>query len=503
MSLVEVKGLCIDLPGKPLVRDVDFTIAPGECLALVGESGSGKSLSALALLDLLPAGLQRRAASLRLDGTDIQAASPAMLRSLRGNVAGMIFQEPMSSLNPLMRIGRQVAEAVTLHRRLPKSKLLAATMALLAEVGLPDAAATLDKFPHQLSGGQRQRVMIAMALANNPKLLIADEPTTALDHVLERQILDLIAAASRARGLAVLLITHDLEIVQRYADRVAVMQDGVIVETGPAAQIFAAPAHDMTRKLLAARHLPPPLSPPAQPVPVLVVEHVSVAFAVTGGILRRQKGAFSALHDVSFTLHRGETLGLVGPSGSGKSTLTLALLRLINFTGRVSLDGVDLAALNARMLRATRGRIQIIFQDPFGSLSPRLTVREIIAEGLEIHEPAWSAVQRAERVRQALAEVRLPPDAIDRYPNEFSGGQRQRIAIARAIVLNPLVLILDEPTSALDVTVQADIIALLKALQARLGLAYLFISHDLSVIRAISHRVLALDAGRLIEYTEV
>ncbi len=501
MTLLAVRDLCLAAGGQTLVDGVSFDVAPGETLGLVGESGSGKTLSALSVLDLLPPGITRRGGRIVLDGCDIATATEARKRQLRGGVAGMIFQEPMSSLNPLQRVGAQVAEALLLHGKFSRKTLRARVIALLHEAGLADAAQRVDDYPHLLSGGQRQRVMIAMALANDPKLLIADEPTTALDVTLEKQILDLIARAQKARGLGVLLITHDLDLVRRHAGRVLVLEKGRVVEAGATERVFAAPASPQTRRLLAARDFPP--APAAAPGPVVLeAAHLTVRFPVLRGALRRKVGEIAAVDDVSFTLREGETLGLVGESGSGKSTIALLLPRLIRFQGRVWLEGQDLARLGRRALRHTRAKLQIVFQDPYGSLSPRLTVGDIVGEGLALHAPELRVDERRARVAEALARVGLSADALERYPHEFSGGQRQRIAIARALVLRPSVLILDEPTSALDVTVQAEILQLLRELQARLRLAYLFISHDLRVVRALAHQIIVLRAGRVVESGE-
>jgi microcin C transport system ATP-binding protein len=498
MSLLSVNHLTLRAGEKPLVEDVSFTVDPGETLAIVGESGSGKTLSALSVLDLLPPGVTRAGGSVMLDGVDVMQAGPATLQKLRGGVAGMIFQEPMSSLNPLQRIGKQISEAMTLHGKFSRTALRARVLDLLLEVGLSDAAQRMDDYPHLLSGGQRQRVMIAIALANNPKLLIADEPTTALDVTLEKQILDLIAREQRARGLGVLLITHDLGLVRRYAGRVLVLDQGRAVESNATETLFANPAQPQTRKLLAARHFDPPPAIGNTPV-VLEASNLTVKFPILRGMLRRRTGEIAAVDDVSFILRAGETLGLVGESGSGKTTIGLLLLRLISFQGTVLLDGDDLCQLSRKQLREMRAKLQIVFQDPYGSLAPRLTVAEIIAEGLQIHAPDLSRAARDEKVATVLKEVGLAPDSAIRYPHEFSGGQRQRIAIARALILQPKVLVLDEPTSALDVTVQADILRLLRSLQDRYGMAYLFISHDLGVIRALAHRVMVLKSGRVIE----
>ncbi|MDE2516217.1 MAG: ABC transporter ATP-binding protein [Rhodospirillales bacterium] len=498
-ALLQVENLSVAFGARRVVDDVSFTLAAGQTLALVGESGSGKSVTALSLLGLLPSGGHNPTGRILLDGEAVIGAKPATLQRLRGGVAGMVFQEPMSSLNPLHPIGRQVAEAIRLHRDLARPALRAAVLAALERAGFADAASRLDAYPHQLSGGQRQRVVIAMALANHPKLLIADEPTTALDVTIQNRILDLLAGLRAASGMAMLLITHDLRIVRRYADAVCVMRAGRIVEAGTVEAVFAAPAHPYTRALLGAVPHGAP-RPVRQDAATLVeVAGLSVDFSAKAGLLRRTVARLRAVDDVSFSLRAGETLGLVGESGSGKSTIGFATLGLLPATGRVAFAGTALAGLDKQSMRALRARMQIVFQDPFSSLSPRLSVAEIVAEGLRVHEAQLRPAAREARVRAALAEVGLPEDAAGRYPHEFSGGQRQRIAIARAIVLKPDFLVLDEPTSALDMTVQAQIVALLRRLQQEHDLAYLFISHDLGVVRALAHRLIVLRAGRLVE----
>jgi microcin C transport system ATP-binding protein len=407
----------------------------------------------------------------------------------------MVFQEPMTSLNPLHKIGRQVGEAMALHGKRPTR---ASIVALLDSCGFPEAAKRLDALPHQLSGGQRQRVMIAAALANDPALLIADEPTTALDVTIQAQILDLLAEQKAKRGLALLLISHDLGVVRRYADRVCVMKDGRIVEQGAAATVFAHPTHPYTRMLVESEPKGRPNALPPNAQTLSQATGITVDFTTRRGFLRRWSQSLRAVNDVSLTIRAGETLGLVGESGSGKSTMGLALLRLVPASGRVVFAGQDLQALSPTALRHRRAQMQIVFQDPYGSLSPRLAVGDLVSEGLRVHE-RLSAPERAARVASALDEVGLPADSILRYPHEFSGGQRQRIAIARALVLQPRLLVLDEPTSALDRSVQAQIVALLRDLQQRHGLAYLFISHDLAVVRALAHRVMVLRAGRVVE----
>ncbi len=502
MSLVEVTGLSVAFGERRVVRGVSFTLDRGETLALVGESGSGKSVTALSLLQLLPPGGRNPAGNIVLDGRTMIGGGPEALHHARGGVAGIVFQEPMTSLNPLHRVGKQVSEAIALHTPLSPADLRARTLAALSQAGFADAAGRLDAFPHQLSGGQRQRVMIAMALANNPALLIADEPTTALDVAIQGQILDLLARLKRERGLALLLITHDLAVVRRYADKVCVMKDGEVVEAGPCATVFANPTHPYTRMLLGAqpKGLPAPVA--ADAPEILTAANVKVHFPIRRGVLRRVVGHVRAVDGVNFTVRAGETIGIVGESGSGKTTFAVAVLRMLDFAGRVVFLGQDIGTLDRRALRALRARMQVVFQDPYGSLSPRLSVGDIVAEGLDVHESGLGKAERAHRVAAALREVDLPADAADRYPHEFSGGQRQRIAIARALVLKPAFVVLDEPTSALDMSVQAQIVDLLRDLQQRHGLAYLFISHDLKVVRALAHRIIVLRAGLVVEAAE-
>ncbi len=497
-SFLQVQGLTVEIAGRRVVEDVSFEVARGETVALVGESGSGKSLTALSVLRLLPGGA-RASGRVRVGDTDVMGAGERALRGLRGGVAGMVFQEPMSSLNPLHRIGRQVGEAMALHGRRADR---AAVAALLRECGFGDAEARLGAYPYELSGGQRQRVVIAMALANDPALLIADEPTTALDVTIQAQILALLDRARRERGLAMLLVTHDLGVVRRHADRVCVMAGGRIVEAGAVAEVLVRPRHATTRMLIAAEPCGRPAPVPAGAGEALAAEGLVVEFARRRGVLRRAAGSLRAVDRVDLAVRAGETVGLVGESGSGKSTIGLALLGLLPVTaGERRVAGVRLAGMDRRALRRMRADAQIVFQDPFGSLSPRMTVAGIVAEGLAVHE-RLGARERGERVAAALAEVGLPGDAGARFPHEFSGGQRQRIAIARAMVLKPRLVVLDEPTSALDRSVQAQIVMLLRDLQARHGLAYLFISHDLSVVRAMAHRVVVLRGGRVVEEGE-
>jgi microcin C transport system ATP-binding protein len=499
MSLLEVEDLSVAFGARRVVDGVSFTLDRGETLALVGESGSGKSLTALSLLQLLPAGGTNPTGRITLAGEQLIGASRQTLLHARGQLAGIVFQEPMTSLNPLHRIGRQVAEAVQLHRKMAKDARRARVIEVLRQAGFADAEHRLDAFPHQLSGGQRQRVVIAMALANDPALLIADEPTTALDVTIQARILGLLAELKAARGLALLLISHDLQIVRRYADRVCVMKDGAVVEAGRVADVFAKPKHPYTRMLLGAvpKGAPARLATGARTL--VEAQNVKVHFPIRRGLLRRTVGQVKAVDGVSFTLHEGETLGLVGESGSGKSTLGFALLRLQHCEGRIVFAGTDLATVSKRDLRHLRSSIQVVFQDPYGSLSPRMTVGDIVAEGLAVHEPDLTRAERNQRVADELDEVGLPVDAMNRYPHEFSGGQRQRIAIARAMVLKPRFVVLDEPTSALDMSVQAQIVDLLRKLQDRHGLGYLFISHDLKVVRALAHRLIVLRHGEVVE----
>ena len=499
--ILSVRDLKVDFPGHGViaVSGIDFDITKGEILALVGESGSGKSVTALSILDLLPpASAARTDGSILYRGAELVGAPKATLRSLRGNRIGMIFQEPMTSLNPIHQIGRQLIEVLHIHQPASRKVLTGKAVDLLHQVGIPDPDRHMASYPHELSGGQRQRVMIAMAIANQPDLLIADEPTTALDVTVQAQILDLLRAMRDRLGMAILLITHDLGIVRSLADRVAVMRHGEIVETADAITLFAAPKHPYTQMLLAAELKGPPL--PVQPdaKEILRGRDIQVRFPIRSGVFRRVTGHMQAVAGIDLDVRAGETLGVVGESGSGKTTLGLALLRLLQSDGAISFEGRNLAALKPREMRALRRHMQIVFQDPYGSLSPRMTVGDIIGEGLRAHRVA-TASERDRLVREALAEVGLDAEMRHRYPHEFSGGQRQRIAIARAMVLRPKLVILDEPTSALDRSVQAQIVDLLRDLQARHGLAYVFISHDLRVIRALANEVLVMKDGKVVE----
>jgi microcin C transport system ATP-binding protein len=505
--LLDVRNLSVTFAGRgrappvEAVRGVTFALDRGETLALVGESGSGKSVTALSILQLLPYPLAAHepGSSVRFAGEELVGASPEELRRVRGGRIAIVFQEPMTSLNPLHTLERQVAETLLVHRRMSPRAARERTLELLRMVGLPDAESRLGAYPHQLSGGQRQRVMIAMAIANEPDILIADEPTTALDVTIQAHILALLRELRDRLGMALLLITHDLTIVGKMAERVAVMTQGEIVEAGPTATVFDRPRHPYTRRLLAAE--PKGRAAPADlAAPLLIeAEALRVWFPVRRGFLRRVTGHVKAVDGVSLAVRAGSTLGIVGESGSGKTTLGLALLRLTGCQGQIRFAGRDIVALTRRQLRPLRREMQIVFQDPFSSLSPRLSVAQIVEEGLKVHNLAASPAERRKLIETALVEVGLDPEAADRYPHEFSGGQRQRIAIARALVLKPRLVVLDEPTSALDMSVQAQIVELLRELQERRGLAYLFISHDLRVVRALAHQIMVMKDGRIVE----
>ncbi len=482
------------------VDHVSFDIARGETLALVGESGSGKSVSALSILKLLPyPPASHPSGEILFGGEDLLAKDESQLRKVRGNKITMIFQEPMTSLNPLHTIEDQIAEILSLHQGMGKAQARARTLELLNEVGIREPEKRLGAYPHQLSGGQRQRVMIAMALANEPELLIADEPTTALDVTVQAQILELLAKLKAKKGMSVLFITHDLGIVRRIADKVCVMTKGRIVERGPTAEIFANPQHAYTKHLLAAepKGRPPATDPAAETV--MKGDAVKVWFPIKRGFFRKTVDHVKAVDGVDVEVRAGETLGVVGESGSGKTTLGLALTRMISSQGEVDFGGRDISHLTFKGMRPLRREIQIVFQDPFGSLSPRMSATEIIQEGLAIHEPKLSAAEREARVVAVMKEVGLDPATRHRYPHEFSGGQRQRIAIARAMVLKPRFVMLDEPTSALDMSVQAQVVDLLRDLQKRHNLAYLFISHDLKVVRALANKVIVMRNGKVVE----
>ncbi|MGE7370216.1 ABC transporter ATP-binding protein [Neorhizobium sp. NPDC001467] len=482
------------------VDRISFDIAPGEVMALVGESGSGKSVSANSVLRLLPyPAASHPSGEIRFGGKDLLKVSDAELRHVRGGDITMIFQEPMTSLNPLHTIERQIGEILVLHQGMNATSARARTLELLYEVGIREPEKRLKAYPHELSGGQRQRVMIAMALANRPKLLIADEPTTALDVTVQAQILELLSRLKIDYGMSILFITHDLGIVRKFADRVCVMTKGRIVETGTVEDVFENPQHDYTRHLLASEPRgEPPVTDPSRPV-VMDAKGIKVWFPVKAGFFRKVVDHVKAVDGIDLTLRAGETLGVVGESGSGKTTLGLALARLISSTGRISFIGNDIDGLSFRHMLPYRDRLQVVFQDPYGSLSPRMSVGDIIAEGLKVHERALSSAERDRRVAAALDEVGLDPATRWRYPHEFSGGQRQRIAIARAMVLKPRFVMLDEPTSALDMTVQAQVVDLLRDLQQKHELAYLFISHDLKVVKALANEMIVMRMGQVVE----
>lgn len=543
-SLLEVKSLHVAFAGKEVVRGIDFSVAPGEKLALVGESGSGKTVTALSLLRLVQGAAISGQALFEAPGgqSDLLALPENALRSIRGRDIAMIFQEPMTALNPLFSVGEQIAEVVQLKQGLSSAEAAKIAVKLLADTGIPEPERRARAFPHQLSGGQRQRAMMAMALACAPKLLLADEPTTALDVTLRMQMLDLLSELQRRNGMAVILITHDLNLVRRFADRVAVMENGHIVETGTVAEVFSRPQHAYTRKLIDSRpvrdvvedgltsvvvagsafldvdqvagvRVPAPAvgaapaaqaSPANAAEPLMQARQLRVAYPVpVPGIRGWFKSAeFVAVKDANFTVAPGRTLGIVGESGSGKSTLALASLGLLKFSGQLQVIGQSWGA-QAAGNKALRRAVQVVFQDPFSSLSPRMTVEAIVEEGLLVHEPALSARERRGRVEQALADVGMTeaqfPGLLARYPHEFSGGQRQRLAIARVLIINPRLLVLDEPTSALDVTIQKQVLTLLQRLQRERGLSYLLITHDIDVIRAMAHDVLVMKDGEIVE----
>ena len=509
--LLRVQGLRVAFGGQSVVHGIDFDIAAGEKLALVGESGSGKTVSALSLLRLVHNA--EVSGSVVLQRRDLLGMSERALRGVRGDEVAIIFQEPMTALNPLYTVGDQIAEVLQLKRGLTAVQAQAGVVELLASTGIPEPARRAGAFPHQLSGGQRQRAMIAMALASHPKLLVADEPTTALDVSLRGQILDLLSDLQRQHGMAVLLITHDLPLVQRFADRVAVMERGAVVETGPVAEVFAAPQHAYTRRLLASRprRQVTALTPAQAADAVLEIENLDVSYPIPLPGVRGwfSKGAFEAVKGARLRIPRGGTLGVMGESGSGKSTLALAVLGLQPYEGTLRVSGTDWReAARTKQVRGLRQRIQVVFQDPFSSLSPRMSVEQIVGEGLLVHRPDLSVSERRQRVEQALAEVGLVDDPsragdwLQRYPHEFSGGQRQRLAIARALIVEPELLVLDEPTSALDVTVQQQVLELLQRLQAERGLSYLLITHDVDVIRAMAHEVVVMKNGEIVEAGE-
>jgi microcin C transport system ATP-binding protein len=479
------------------VRGVSFDVRKGETVALVGESGSGKSVTALSTVSLLPDSATITG-SIVYAGQEMVGASEAKLREMRGNQISFIFQEPMTSLNPLHMLEKQISETLSLHQSMTAAEARARTLELLEKVGIPDPEVRLTSYPHQLSGGQRQRVMIAMALANNPDLLIADEPTTALDVTIQAQILELLADLKHDMGMSMLFITHDLGIVRKFADRVCVMKDGEIVEAGVTKEIFDNPRHPYTQMLLSAESTGAPDPVPEGAPTIAETENLKIWFPIQRGLLRRTVGHIKAVNAASLSVRAGETVGIVGESGSGKTTLALAIMRLIPSEGPVIFLGDNIQGMKTTQMRPLRRDMQIVFQDPYGSLSPRMTVEEIIAEGLNVHGTQPGRNKR-EMVAEIMAEVGLDPAMMHRYPHEFSGGQRQRIAIARAMILRPKLVVLDEPTSALDMTVQVQIVALLRELQRKYQLAYIFISHDLKVIRALAHRVMVMKNGDVVE----
>lgn len=501
--LIRIEDLSVAFSGEGgeslAVQQVSLDIRPGQTLALVGESGSGKSVTAHSILRLLPYPTARHPTGRILyKGEDLLSAGESRLRQVRGNRISMIFQEPMSSLNPLHTVERQINEVLFLHKGLSKTDARARTLELLELVGIPEPAKRLGAFPHELSGGQRQRVMIAMALANEPELLIADEPTTALDVTVQQRILELLRSLQEKLGMALLLISHDLNLVRKIAHRVCVMYQGRVVEENECRELFTRPQHEYTRQLLAT-------DPSGEPVPakgeapvVMRAEDLRVWFPIKKGVFKRTVDHVKAVDGASFSLQRGQTLGIVGESGSGKTTLGMALLRLIESQGLIECEGERIDGLSQKAVRPLRRQLQVVFQDPFGSLSPRMSVAQIISEGLEIHR-IGTVAEREQMVIQALREVGLDPESRNRYPHEFSGGQRQRIAIARALVLKPSLILLDEPTSALDRTVQSQVVELLRELQRKYNLSYLFISHDLAVVRVLSHQLMVVRQGKVIE----
>ena len=515
--LLSIDHLTVSFGASRVVDDVSFSIAPGEKFALVGESGSGKSITALSVLRLVDAAAS--SGSIRFEGRELMRSSERQMRGVRGREIAMIFQEPMTALNPLYTVGNQIGEVLELHEGLSANQARARAIELLARTGIPDPERKVDVHPHQLSGGQRQRAMIAMALACRPKLLIADEPTTALDVTIQAQILALLDELQREMGMALLFITHDLNLVRRFCHRVGVMEKGKLVESGVTAEVFANPRHDYTRKLLASRPRRVVQAVAADAPVLLAGNDIRVEFHASEGWFRKR--TFVAVRDATLRLKRGETLGIVGESGSGKTTLGMALLALQPIAdGRVEIDAgpgetrgtngsapIRIDDADRTTLRAMRRRMQVVFQDPFASLSPRMTVGQIVGEGLALHMPQLTQAEREQRILDMLAEVGMSAaqgqhEVLQRYPHEFSGGQRQRIAIARAVVLRPEVLVLDEPTSALDVSVQQQVLALLAELQRRYAMSYLFISHDLAVVRAMSHRVLVMKDGAIVEQGE-
>ncbi|MBT6675686.1 MAG: ABC transporter ATP-binding protein [Rhodospirillaceae bacterium] len=502
--LLEVKDLSVDFRVEGgqshAVKNISFDLGAGETLAIVGESGSGKSVTALSILQLLPyPTASHPSGSIKYRGTELLGADKETLHVARGNNISMIFQEPMTALNPLHVVEQQVGEVLALHKKMNPTQVRERIMELLHLVGIQEPEKRLGAYPHQLSGGQRQRVMIAMALANEPEILIAAEPTTALDVTIQAQILALLKELQGKLGMAMILITHDLGVVRHMADRVAVMTGGEIVEQAPVEDLFNHPQHEYTLHLLSAEPKGKPAAPPADAATVITAEKLKVWFPIKAGVFRRTIDHVRAVDEISLEVREGHTVGVVGESGSGKTTLGLALLRLISSQGAISFDGQRIETLGGNVLRPLRRQMQVVFQDPFSSLSPRMSIAQIIEEGLLVHGKGGGYDERRELIANTLREVGLEPGAMDRFPHEFSGGQRQRVAIARAMVLQPRFVVLDEPTSALDVSVQAQIIDLLRDLQQRHRLAYLFISHDLKVVRALADEVIVLRDGKVME----
>lgn len=498
-AMLSVNDLRIRFGSNDVVKGISFHVKKGEMVSIVGESGSGKSASALSILQLLPYEIARHpSGSIRFDGQELLGADEATLRSVRGSKISMIFQEPMTSLNPLHTIGKQIVESMRIHRAISKKEAASETIKLLRRVQLPDAEKKFNAYPHELSGGQRQRAMIAMALANDPQLLIADEPTTALDVTIQASILDLLRGLNEELGMAVLLISHDLAIVEKMANRAYVMTQGEIVEEGKSYEVFHKPQHDYTRHLIGSRPKGTPVPVRSDAQVVVEIDRLCVNYRTGGGLFAKER-LFPAVKDVSFKVRAGETVGIVGESGSGKTSLGLAILRLIKSEGSIIFCGRNIDGVADADIVSLRKNFQIVFQDPFSSLSPRLSLRKIVAEGLEIHEPSLSQEVIESRVRETLVEVGLDPDWLNRYPHEFSGGQRQRIALARVQILRPRFIVLDEPTSALDMSVQCQIVDLLRELQQKHGLAYLLISHDLKVVRALSQSVVVMKDGHVVE----
>ncbi|WP_022951547.1 ABC transporter ATP-binding protein [Leucothrix mucor] len=501
--LVEIDHLTVQFKVgeavNTVVSDVSMTIRRGETLALVGESGSGKTVTAMSILKLLPSPPALwPSGEIRFDGQNMLTISDSVLREMRGNRIGVIFQEPMMSLNPLHTVGKQIAEVLQIHKGLSRKLAEPLILKWLDRVGIPDPQAKINAYPHQLSGGQQQRVMIAMALANEPELLIADEPTTALDVTIQAQILDLIDELKQELGMSVLFITHDLAIVKRFSDRVVVMKKGEVMEQGDTAAVFASPQHPYTQELLQTLHVRRKDVIAADAPTLMQVDNFKVWFPIQKGLFRKTVGHVKAVDDISFTLKQGESLGIVGESGSGKTTLAHGLLKLVKSEGEFSFDGHAMAGMDSNTLRPFRRSMQLIFQDPYGSLSPRMSIEEIIGEGLEIHNIGTPGERKA-KVIETMKLVELAPAWKDRYPNEFSGGQRQRIAIARALIMEPKLVILDEPTSALDRTIQLQIVELLLKLQREKGLTYIFITHDLMIVQAMCHNTLVMRKGQVVE----